>query len=104
MPVALIYVALLTALTVLSLRSLAVLGRAAPWTSAGWAATIAYDCTASGELLAGVHAPLHLPYWFLAALIVAFVAGGVRDEPQADPWWWPGRLGPTRAQRLRARR
>lgn len=93
------YVALLTVLTLLSVRTLVVLGSAAPWTSLGWAFTIAYDCAASYEIVAASHVPLHVPYWFLAALIVAFVVAGVRDEPQADPWWWPRALGPTRAER-----
>jgi hypothetical protein len=93
------YVALLTLLSVLSLRTLAVLRTSAPWTSAGWAFTIGYDCAATVEIVAHVHLPLHLAYWFLAALIVAFVIAGVRDEPQGDPWWWPTRLAATRAER-----
>ena len=99
MPAGWIYVVLLSALTVLSIRSLAALRGAAPWTSAGWAFTIAYDCTASAEIILRTHAPLHVAYWFLVALAVAFVVAGLRDEPQADPWWWPRRLGPTRSQR-----
>jgi hypothetical protein len=94
-----VYVALLTALTVLSLRTLAILKGAAPWTSAGWAFTVLYDCTATLEIVGRQHLPLHIPYACLAALTIAFVVAGVRDEPQADPWWWPAKLALTRAQR-----
>ncbi len=93
------YVTLLTLLTVLSVRTLVVLGPAAPWTSLGWALTIAYDGAASYEIAAKSHLPMHVPYWFLGALVVAFVVAGIRDEPQADPWWWPRAIGLTRAQR-----
>jgi hypothetical protein len=92
------YLAILTALTILSLRTIVVLKWDARWTTAGWAYTILYDCTASYEILSHRHLPLHGPYIALVALIVAFVIAGVRDEPQGDPWWWPSRLGLTRAQ------
>jgi hypothetical protein len=93
-----IYVALLTLLSVLSVKTLVVLrGPAAPWTFAGWVFTIGYDCAASYEIVAATHLPAHVPYWFLIALIVAFVVAGIRDEPQAEPWWWPSGLGATRA-------
>jgi hypothetical protein len=97
-----VYVAFLFALTLLSLASLAVLKRVAPWTSAGWFFTIAYDVAASFEILAHRHLPAHLPYLFLGALTVAFVVAGFRDEPQAEPWWWPQRLQATRAERRRS--
>jgi hypothetical protein len=95
------YLALLTALTILSLRTIVILKREAPWTTAGWACTILYDCGASSEILSHTHMPLHAPYIALAALIVAFLVAGVRDEPQGDPWWWPSRLALTRAERQR---
>ena len=94
-----LYVALLTVLTVVSLRTLNVLDRKEPWTIFGWAFTVAYDCTASEEIIGHSHLPLHLPYLFLAGLTVAFIIAGIRDEPQPEPWWWPRRLGATRAQR-----
>ena len=99
MVIGLVYVALLTLLTVLSIRTLVVLKAAALFTSAGWAFTILYDCTATAEIVAHTHAPFALGYVFLVALIVAFVVAGIRDEPQADPWWWPRALGLTRAER-----
>jgi hypothetical protein len=43
--------------------------------------------------------PLHLEYVCLAALTVAFIVAGVRDEAQAEPWWWPTHLGTTRRER-----
>lgn len=93
------YVAVLAALTVLSIRTLVVLKAAAPWTSLGWVFTVLYDSAASGEIIFERHLPFHIPYVFLAALALAFVVAGARDEPQADPWWWPGRLALTRAQK-----
>jgi len=30
---------------------------------------------------------------------VAFVIAGIKDEAQAEPWWWPRGRGPTRAER-----
>jgi hypothetical protein len=94
-----LYAALLTALTILSIRTLVVLKTAAPFTSGGWAFTILYDCTATAEIATHTHAPFALAYVFLAALIIAFAIAGVRDEPQADPWYWPRALGLTRAER-----
>ena len=88
-------------LALLSARSIVVLGVRAPWTSAGWIGTIAYCIVAAGEYSGVGTRPLWATasYLCLAALTVAFVVAGVRDEPQAEPWWWPRRIGPTRAQR-----
>jgi hypothetical protein len=85
------FVALLAALAVVSLKSLAVLGAASPWTSAGWWATVAYCAMTAEELVAGTHLARHLPYWALGVLAAAFAVAGVRREAQADPWWWPAR-------------
>jgi hypothetical protein len=41
-------------------------------------------------------------YACIALLTIAFVVAGVRDEPQAEPWWWPRRVGSTRAEKQRA--
>ena len=88
-------------LAALSLRSIAVLRTRAPWTSAGWAGTLAYCVAAVVEFSnEALHRPAALiAYAFLFALTVAFVIAGVRDEPQAEPWWWPTRAGLTRAER-----
>lgn len=93
------YLVVLTALTVLSLRTIVILERNAPWTTAGWAFTILYDGAASYEILSRTHLPLHAPYLALAGLVVTFVIAGVLDEPQGDPWWWPSGLALTRAER-----
>ncbi|MBD5634839.1 MAG: hypothetical protein IAI49_10205, partial [Candidatus Eremiobacteraeota bacterium] len=38
-------------------------------------------------------------------LIVAFfIVAGSRDEPQAEPWWWPRAPGLTGAERRNAAR
>lgn len=89
------------ALAILSLRSIWVARARAPWTSAGWAGTFAYCIAAVLEFSAfGVHqAASIVAYVFLVVLAAAFVIAGIRDEPQAEPWWWPVQLGRTRAQR-----
>jgi len=83
----------------LSAKSIIVLGGRAPWTSAGWWLTIVYFIAASVKATIVSGLPTTVEYAALVALAVAFVVAGVRDEPQADPWWWPTRLGPTRAQK-----
>ena len=90
---------MLAAIAVLSLRSMIVLRGASPWTSVGWAATLGYALATLAEIVRGGHHAYNLPYWYLAALTLAFVIAGVRDEAQAEPWWWPRGRGPTRAER-----
>jgi hypothetical protein len=96
-----IYAILDIALAVLSARSIVILGVRAPWTSAGWIGTLGYCIAAFVEYSGAAMRPMWATasYLCLAALTVAFVVAGVRDEPQAEPWWWPKRIGPTRAQR-----
>jgi hypothetical protein len=100
-PVATGYVAFDAALGVLALRSLAVLGRRAPLTSLGWAATAGYCVAAIVEFTVfSLHRPAAvIASVFFVCLAVAFVVAGVRDERQAEPWWWPVRAGATRAER-----
>lgn len=88
-------------LAVLSARSIIILGVRAPWTSAGWVGTIGYCIAAAVEYSGAAMGPMWAvaSYLCLAALAAAFVVAGVRDEPLAEPWWWPKRLGLTRAQR-----
>ncbi len=87
---------------VLSGKSVLVLGRRAPWTSAGWLLTILYFVALIVRLRLRYHAGERAEYLTLAALIVAFVVAGFRDEPQAEPWWWPTHYGSTRrAKRTR---
>lgn len=89
------------ALAVLSVRSIWIARQRAPLTTAAWAATFAY-CIAAGVELSS--APAHqvasiVGYVFLVVLAVTFAIAGVRDEPQPEPWWWPVKLGRTRAER-----
>ncbi len=95
------FVAFDGALIVLSVRSMTVLGAKAPWTSLGWAGTIGYGAAAALEYaIDGVRGPAAIvAYAFVGLLTVAFVVAGVRDEPQAEPWFWPSRIGLTRAGR-----
>ena len=96
-----VFVAFDVALAVLSFRSIAVLRARAPWTSVGWTGTLGYCAAAVVEFSSDVaHQPAALvAYAFIALLAIAFVIAGVRDEPQAEPWWWPSHAGPTRAER-----
>jgi hypothetical protein len=82
-----------------SLKSAAVLRRRSVWTLAGWLATAAYFVIAGIDAARGTRAVAHLDYVALALLIACFAAAGARDEPQAEPWWWPRRAGLTGAQR-----
>jgi len=96
-----LYVAFDVALAVLSVRSVAVLRTAAPWTSAGWAGTLGYCIAAAVEFSSESEHQIaaYVAYAFLLVLTVAFVVAGVRDERQAEPWWWPTHAGPTRAEK-----
>jgi hypothetical protein len=88
----------------LCLRSAAVLRAGSPWSLGGWLATAGYFVL---ELVAAVRrtgTPFHLEYALLAALTLAFVVAGVRDERQAEPWWWPARAGLTGRERRANRR
>jgi len=98
-PAAIAYVIFSVLGIALSLRSIAVLGTRAPWTSAGWLLTVLYFVAAIAKAGPGWILPAHGEYWFLIALTIAFVVAGVRDERQAEPWWWPNRCGETRAER-----
>jgi hypothetical protein len=95
------FVAFDTAIAALSLRSIAALGRRAPWTSAGWAGTIGWALASIVEFSApSVHAvAAAVAYGFVVVLAIAFAVAGVRDEPQAEPWWWPTHAGETRAEK-----
>jgi hypothetical protein len=97
------YVAFDVAVVVLALRSLAVLGTAAPWTSGGWIATAGYFA-AEAWRYAHDHAERMVVLFAQACFILlaaAFIVAVWRDEPQAEPLLWPTRLGLTRAQKRR---
>jgi len=98
------FVAVDIALAILSLRCIVVLGTRAPWTSAAWAATLAYCISAGIEFsVAGLHAPAEfIARAFLLLLTCGFVIAGIRDERQAEPWWWPTGPGSTRAEKREA--
>ncbi len=87
----------------LSLRSVSVLRSGSPWTSVGWLLTAAYFALELGAVVRRAATPLHLDYVLLALLTLAFVAAGVRDERQAEPWWWPSGTGLTGRERRERR-
>jgi uncharacterized membrane protein YhaH (DUF805 family) len=97
----LVYAVLALALAALSVRSALVVRRVAPWTAAGWWLTVAYCVVVIVPLVGGPRLPFHGEYAFLIALAIAFVVAGVRDEPQAEPWYLPRAPGPRRADRAR---
>jgi hypothetical protein len=87
----------------LSLKSIAVLRKRSPWTIAGWAATAVYFAIEAVDVVRATHAPAHADYIVLGLLTICFVVAGIRDEPQAEPWWWPTHAGLTGAERRAAR-
>ncbi len=99
----LFYVAVDVAVAILAIRSLAVLGTRAPWTSIGWVATAGYGLAAGWRYAHDGPVPgigLVTSGCFIV-LTAAFIVGVVRDEPQAEPLLWPTRVGPTRAEKRR---
>jgi len=80
-------------------KSVLVLGSRAPWTFAAWVFTALYFVAVLAKITGVTHLPPIIGFAVLVALTVAFLVAGVRDEPQAEPWFWPKRLGLTRAQR-----
>jgi len=86
-----------TAVGVLAVRSFSVLGRQAPWTSVGWAATTGYFASAAWRY---AHDGQQRDALLLSVVLAAsFIIAVVRDEPQAEPLLWPSRVGLTRAQK-----
>jgi hypothetical protein len=83
----------------LSLKSIVVLDARSRWTAAGWWFTLGYFALAGYAASVGTHLPLRPEYWCLAALTLAFIVAGVRDEPQSEPWWWPTHPSTTRTER-----
>jgi uncharacterized membrane protein YhaH (DUF805 family) len=98
-PPAVLYAILAFVLAALSARSALVVRRVAPWTASGWWLTVVYCVAVIVPLLGGPRLPAHGEYVALIALTVAFVIAGVKDEPQAEPWYLPRAPGPTRAQK-----
>ncbi len=88
---------------VLSLKSIAVLRMRSVWTLAGWAATAVYFAIEAVAVARATHPPIHADYIALGLLTLCFVVAGIRDEPQAEPWWWPTHAGLTGAERRAAR-
>ena len=95
------YVVFDSAVCVVGLRSLAVLGKHAPWTSGGWVATIVSAGAAVAKYAqnAPQTLPLAVAEGAFGVLTACFIVAFARDEPQAEPLLWPVRLGLTRAQK-----
>jgi hypothetical protein len=94
-----VWLAVCVAGIVLSLRSVSVLRARSAYSIAGWLLTAAYFVLAGYDAARSQHAPWHADYVVLGALAVAFAAAGFRDEPQAEPWYWPVRAGQTGRER-----
>jgi len=97
------YVVFDAALVVLALRSLAVLGTRAPWTSVGWLGTLGYFCAAGWRYAHSQPQPgiAVVTTGCFVVLAAAFIVAVWRDEPQAEPLLWPTHVGLTRAQKRR---
>lgn len=95
------YVVFDTAVAVVAIRSLTILGRRAPWTSAGWGATVVAAAAAVTKYAQNgpQSAALGVAEGAFAVLTACFIIAFARDEPQAEPLLWPVRLGLTRAQK-----
>jgi hypothetical protein len=91
--VALAWVLICVAGTLLSLKSVWTIRMCSPWTAAGWCLTALYFVLAGAKVAAAWPPPFHAEYVCLVLLTVAFVGAGLRDERQAEPWWWPERAG-----------
>lgn len=87
----------------LSLKSVAVLGPRSRGTVLGWLLTAGYFALAAFDAARAAKAPYHADYGLLAALTLAFIFAGIRDEPQADPWYWPTHAGLTGKERRATR-
>jgi hypothetical protein len=83
----------------LSLKSAAVLRSRSAWTLAGWIASAAYFAAAGFDVARATRALAFPGYAAIALLAIFFVMAGIRDEPQAEPWWWPDRTGLTGKER-----
>jgi hypothetical protein len=98
-----IYVLVDLALCVLAVRSIGLLRSSSPWAALGWAFAFGYGAATAVEYALP---PFHriaaqIAYACLLAAAAAFIISAVKDERQGDPWWWPLRLGRTRAERAR---
>jgi hypothetical protein len=94
----------LAVLAAISLRSMQFTWKVSPWTSVGWAATRVYclfDLARIVLLPEGQNFPIlpHVDWGMLLVLTAAFIIAGVRDERQAEPWYWPRGRGATRAEK-----
>lgn len=89
------------AIAVLAVRSALMLRRRSPLSALGWMLAIGYGLASAVEFAVPAlhHVAGQVAYGFLLALALAFIAGGIRDEPQAEPLLWPVRIGKTRAKR-----
>lgn len=87
----------------LSLKSVSVLGSRSRGTALGWLFTAVYFTIAAVDAWRAAKAPYHIDYVALAALTIAFIVAGIRDEPQAEPWYWPSRVGATGKERRATR-
>lgn len=94
-----VFAAVLAYFAALSLRSIWLVAGSSPWTALGWFAILAYAVLEGYEVLTARTLPAHLPYIFLGLLAALLIIGGLRDERQAQPWYWPRHA----ADRRRAR-
>jgi hypothetical protein len=99
-----LFVAIDLAVVALAMRSLRIVGMRGPFTTAGWVLVACYGLAGAVRYALPTFSELAAKVMIgaLAGFAVAFVAAGARDERQAEPWFWPRRLGQTRAERTRS--
>ena len=76
---------------------------AAPWMSIGWTGAGIYFAVLFVRNLNGAMIGPIPEYALVLFVAVVWIVAVVRDEPPAEPWWWPRKRGPTRAERAKER-
>ena len=96
-----LYVLVDLALCILAVRSIGLLYRSSPWATIGWVFAFGYGAAKAIEYSLPPFQRLaaQIAYACLLAVTAAFIVSAVKDERQGAPWWWPLRLGRTRAER-----
>lgn len=96
-----LYVLVDLAVCVLAVRSIGLLRTSSRWATLGWVFALVWGAASAIEFsLPAFHRmAAQAAYGSLLVAAAAFIVSAVKDERQGEPWWWPLRLGRTRAER-----
>jgi hypothetical protein len=72
--------------------------------AAGWCGAIIYFAVLFVRNLTGSSIGMIGEYVIVLFVAVIWIVAVARDERQAEPWWWPRTLGPTRSERVKGRK